>query len=303
MARVRVERALAGFTNPMLSREAIRMTEVPGIAANGLNMPALGFGTFQLEPDTVRHILPEALELGYRHFDTAQIYANEAAVGQVLADSGIRREELFVTTKVWIDQFEPEALMRSVHQSLERLQMDRVDLLLLHWPVFGGRGMNSTLEALLRARAEGLTRKIGISNFNIAQTEQAANFCGEGELATSQIEYHVYLGQERIRRVLGRHNLVLTAYMPLAKARVVNDPVLWDIGSQYGKTAAQVALRWLVEQDRVAAIPATSSAHHARANIEIFNFSLSAEDQARIAGLDKSLRICEPASLAPEWDD
>lgn len=279
------------------------MTEVPGIAANGLNMPALGFGTFQLESDTVRRILPEALELGYRHFDTAQIYGNEEAVGQVLSESGLARSDLFVTTKVWVDQYEPEALMRSVHESLERLRLDHVDLLLLHWPVFGGRGMNPTLEALLRARAEGLTRNIGISNFNIAQTEQAVSYCGEGELATSQIEYHVYLGQERIRRVLGRHNLVLTAYMPLARARVVNHPVLWDIGSQYGKTAAQVALRWLVEQDRVTAIPATSSAHHAKANIEIFNFSLSAEDQERIAGLDKNRRICDPDSLAPEWDD
>jgi diketogulonate reductase-like aldo/keto reductase len=279
------------------------MSEVPGIAANGLNMPALGFGTFQLEPNTVRRILPEALELGYRHFDTAQIYGNEDAVGQALAESGLERSELFVTTKVWVDRYEPESLIRSVHESLERLRLDHVDLLLLHWPVFGGRGMNPTLEALLRARAEGLTRNIGISNFNIAQTEQAVSYCGEGELATSQDEYHVYLGQDRIRRVLGRHNLVLTAYMPLARARVVNDPVLWDIGSQYGKTAAQVALRWLVEQDRVAAIPATSSAHHARANIEIFNFSLSVEDQERIAGLDKGHRICNPASLAPEWDD
>jgi len=279
------------------------MTEVPVIAANGLNMPALGFGTFQLESETVRQILPEALELGYRHFDTAQIYRNEAAVGEVLDSSDVARSDLFVTTKVWIDRYEPEALIRSVHESLEKLRLDHLDLLLLHWPVFGDRGMNPTLEALLRARAEGLTRNIGISNFNIAQTEQAVSYCGEGELATSQIEYHVNLGQERIRRVLGRHNLVLTAYMPLGQARVVNHPVLWEIGSQYGKTAAQVALRWLVEQDRVAAIPSTSSIHHARANIEIFNFGLSVEDQARIAELDKSRRICSPDSLAPEWDD
>jgi 2,5-diketo-D-gluconate reductase B len=279
------------------------MAEVPSLAANELNMPALGFGTFELDAQTVRSILPEALDLGYRHIDTAQIYGNEDAVGQAIAASEVDRDDLFVTTKVWVDRFEPDELLASTRESLDRLRMDRVDLLLLHWPVFGGKGMSPTLEALMRARSEGLTRHIGISNFNIAQTEQAVSFCGEGVLATNQIEYHVYLGQERIRRVLGRHNLVLTAYMPLAKAQTVNDPVLWEIGSQYGKTAAQVALRWLVEQDRVAAIPATSNTHHARANIEIFKFALSDADREKIAALEKSRRICKPQSLSPEWDD
>ncbi|AKS43323.1 aldo/keto reductase [Wenzhouxiangella marina] len=277
--------------------------DVPPIAGNNLDMPALGFGTFELTPDTLRDILPRALELGYRHIDTAQIYGNEAAVGEVLAASGIAREDLFVTTKVWVDRFAPDDLIRSVHESLKRLRLDHVDLLLLHWPVFGQHGMAPSLDALMRTRADGLTRHIGISNFNIDQTEQAVAFCGEGQLATNQVEYHVYLGQERLRRVLARHNLVLTAYMPLAKARTVNDPVLWEIGSRYGKTAAQVALRWLVEQDRVAAIPATSSIHHARANIELFDFALDEDDRARIAGLQKDLRICAPGALSPRWDD
>lgn len=279
------------------------MTDIPVIAANGLNMPALGFGTFELEENTVETILPKALELGYRHIDTAQIYRNEAAVGRAVRASGIPRRELFITTKIWVDNFHPDKLLASVTDSLERLQTDYVDLLLLHWPVFGGRGMNPTLEALMRTRSEGMARHIGISNFNIAQTEQAVAFCGEGQLATNQVEYHVYLGQERLRRVLARHNLVLTAYMPLAKARTVNDPVLWEIGEPYGKSAAQVALRWLVEQDRVAAIPATSNPHHAAANIDIFDFSLSETDQQRIANLRKSRRICKPRDLAPEWDD
>ena len=279
------------------------MSDVPILAGNGLNMPALGFGTFQLEAPTIREILPRALELGYRHIDTAQCYNNEDAIGKVLEQSGLDRDSLFVTTKVWFDRYEPEDLIRSVHESLERLRLAQVDLLLLHWPVFGGRGMNPTLEALLHARAQGLTRHIGISNFNIDQTEQAVNYCGQDMLATNQVEYHVYLGQERLRRVLGRHNLVLTAYMPLARARTINDPVLWEIGSQYGKTSAQVALRWLIEQDRVAAIPATSNVHHARANIDLFKFSLSDEDRRRIAALDKTGRICKPDSLSPEWDD
>ncbi len=277
--------------------------EVPGIAANGLDMPALGFGTWQLTPETIESILPIALESGYRHIDTAQMYRNEAAIGQVLERSGLPRADLFLTTKVWVDRYEPEDLLASVQESLDRLRTDYVDLLLLHWPVFGGRGMNPTLEALLRARSMGLTRHIGISNFNIDQTEQAVAFCGIGTLATSQVEYHAYLGQERLRRVLARHNLVLTAYMPLAQARLVNDPVLWEIGSKYGKTAPQVALRWLIEQDRVAAIPSSANPHHCRANIEIFNFALSLEDQQRIAGLDRGLRLCQPQDLAPHWDD
>ncbi len=279
------------------------MNEVPLLAANDLDMPALGFGTFQLDEETVKAILPEAFEAGYRHVDTAQVYGNESAVGHALATSGLARKDVFLTTKVWIDRYDPEDLLNSVRESLERLQTDYVDLLLLHWPVFGRNGMNPTLESLMRACADGLTRHVGISNFNIDQTQQAVSFCGEGVLATNQVEYHVYLGQQRLRRVLGRHNLVLTAYMPLAKARCVNDPVLWEIGSQYGKTAAQVALRWLTEQDRVAAIPATSNPHHARANIDIFNFSLSDEDRARIGKLDKHHRICAPEDLSPEWDD
>lgn len=279
------------------------MVDVPSLAANGLNMPALGFGTWELDGSQLDEVLPEALDIGYRHIDTAQIYKNEADVGRSLAKSGVPRNELFITTKVWVDRYTPDDLLASVQESLERLQTDYVDLLLLHWPLFEGHGMNPTLEGLMRARADGLTRHIGISNFNIDQTEQAMAFCGPGALATNQVEYHVYLGQERLRRVLARHNLVLTAYMPLAKAGVVNDTVLWEIGAQYDKTAAQVALRWLIEQDRVAAIPATSNVHHARANFEVFDFSLSLNDHQRIAELDKGRRLCAPASLSPEWDD
>lgn len=277
--------------------------DVPSIAANGLDMPALGFGTWQLAPETIAAILPVALEAGYRHIDTAQIYRNEQAIGEVLAGAGVARAELFLTTKVWVDHYEPAALLDSVRESLDRLRTDHVDLLLLHWPVFGGRGMTPTLDALLRVRQAGLARHIGISNFNIEQTDRAVAYCGPGTLVTNQVEYHAYLGQARLRRVLARHNLVLTAYMPLAKAHLVNDPVLWEIGSQYGKTAAQVALRWLIEQDRVAAIPATSNPHHCKANIQIFDFTLSLEDQRRIAALNRGLRLCQPQGLAPEWDD
>jgi len=154
------------------------MADVPTLAANGLNMPVLGFGTWELDDNTLDHVLPAAIETGYRHIDTAQIYGNEAAVGRALVGSGVPREELFVTTKVWVDRYEPDDLLASVRESLDRLQTDYVDLLLLHWPRFEGHGMNPTLEGLMRARAEGLTHHIGISNFNIDQTEQAVAFCG-----------------------------------------------------------------------------------------------------------------------------
>lgn len=279
------------------------MNDIPVIAAGGLNMPALGFGTFELDGDTVLRMMPEVLELGCRHFDTAQIYGNEVEVGQALASGGIDRGDLFVTTKVWVDRYEPKDLVASAAESLERLRLDYVDLLLLHWPVFGDRGMSPALDGLMRARHDGLARQIGVSNFNIAQIEQAVAYCGNGTLATNQVEYHVYLGQTRLRRVLARHGLVLTAYMPLAKGRAVNDPVLEDIGARYGKTAAQVALRWLVEQDKVSAIPATSNPEHARDNLQIFDFSLDAEDRRTIMQLPKNVRVCKPAGLSPKWDD
>jgi 2,5-diketo-D-gluconate reductase B len=183
---------------------------------------------------------------------------------------------LFLTTKVWVDRFEPEDLIASVHESLDRLRTDHVDLLLLHWPVFGGKGMNPTLEALMRATQRGPDPPHRHQQLQYRPDRAGRGFCGEGTLATNQVEYHVYLGQERLRRVManaqpGPDRLHAAGQGP----DCVNDPVLWEIGSQYGKTAAQVALRWLVEQDRVAAIPATSNPHHAKANIEIFNFSLS----------------------------
>lgn len=277
--------------------------QVPRISANGLNLPALGMGTFQLSPETVEAVVPVALEAGYRHIDTAQSYRNEQAVGKAVAESGVDREEVFITTKVWVDRYAPDDLIASVHESLERLRSDYVDLLLLHWPAFGNHGMNATLEALIRARADGLALHIGLSHFNIDQTEQAVAFCGNDMLSTSQVEYHVYLAQERLRCVLAKFNLVMTACTPLARAHLVNDSVLWEIGAQYDKTAPQVALRWLVEQDRVAAIPATANPHHIKANSEIFDFALSADDLQRIAELDRGMRLCQPQGLAPEWDD
>lgn len=279
------------------------MTKAPLIDHPELPMPSIGFGTFELDGDTVLRMVPEVLEIGYRHIDTAQNYRNEAEVGRALEESGLDRSDVFVTTKVWVDRFAPDDLRASVTESLDRLRSDYVDLLLLHWPAFGDAGMGPTLEALVREHDDGRARHIGVSNFTIGQLNQACGIVGDDRIATNQVEFHVYLGQARLRETLQRLDIALTAYMPLAKGRAVDDPVLAEIGRTHGKSAAQVALRWLVEKQGVAAIPATSSPAHARANFEIFDFELDAEEVERIDALPKDRRICTPGSLSPDWDD
>lgn len=282
------------------------MQRAPLIDHPSLPMPVLGFGTFELDGATVRRMVPQVLEMGYRHIDTAQVYDNEQDVGAAVEGSGIARGEVFITTKVWVDRFEPDELRASVSESLDRLRTDYVDLLLLHWPRFDGTGdagMGPTLEALLREREDGRCRNIGVSNFTIAHLEQAAGIVGDGEIATNQVEYHVYLGQDRLREAMRRMGLALTAYMPLAKGRAIDDPVLAEIGRAHGKSAAQVALKWLVAQRGVAAIPATSSEDHARANLDLFDFELTSAEIARIDSLERGERICAPENLQPDWDD
>lgn len=266
-------------------------------------MPALGFGTFRLKGDTVRRMVQTALELGYRHIDTAQVYRNEAEVGRAIEQAPVGREDVFVTTKVWVDRYKPSELRASVEGSLERLRSDYVDLLLLHWPAFGDAGMGPTLEALVRQQQDGRARHIGVSNFTIAHIEQAAGIVGDGVLATNQVEYHVYLGQYNLRETMRRLGLAVTAYMPLAKGNAIDDPVLAEIGQRHGKSAAQVALRWLVQQAGVAAIPATSNVEHAAANLGVFDFELDGDDLDRIEELECGRRICTPARLSPAWDD
>jgi diketogulonate reductase-like aldo/keto reductase len=279
------------------------MRTAPLIDHPFLPMPAIGFGTFELDGDTVLRMVPEALEIGYRHIDTAQIYGNEAEVGRALESAGVDRSEVFVTSKVWVDRFEPGALRDSVAESLERLRTDYVDLMLLHWPDFGPVGMGPTLEALVREQEDGRVRHVGVSNFTIGHLEQACGIVGDNRIATNQVEFHVYLGQHRLREAMHRLNIALTAYMPLAKGEVADDPVLAEIGAAHGKSAAQVALRWLVEKQGVAAIPATSNPEHARANFEVFDFELAADEVERIDGLPKNRRLCTPGSLSPDWDD
>lgn len=271
------------------------------VIAHGAEIPALGFGTFELDNDTARRMVRSALETGYRHIDTAQIYGNERGVGQGLHDSSIPRADIFLTTKVWVDRFSAAELAKSAEQSLQRLNTGYVDLLLLHWPN-PDIPLAETLQAINAVQQNGLARHIGISNFTVALIEQAVDL-SETALVTNQVEYHPLLNQDKVLECLRRHGMSLTAYSPLAQGEVFSNPVLQRIAEAHGKNPGQIALRWLVQQDGVIAIPRTSDEAHARDNFAISDFELSGEQMDAINRLTHtSLRTIDPASLAPDWD-
>lgn len=269
------------------------------IKGNGAEIPILGFGTWELKGDTARKMTAKAIETGYRHIDTAQAYENEAAIGAGIADSGIARDDIFVTTKIWRDKFRGGDLQTSLKDSLDRLKLDHVDLALLHWPV-PEVPIKETMEALNAAREEGLTRNIGLSNFTVDLMKEAVEAC-PGPVANNQIEHHVYLDQSKVIETSRDLGVTVTAYSPLGHGNVFEEPVLKRIGRNHGKNAAQVALRWLVQRD-IIAIPRTGNPDHAQSNFEIFDFALSDPEMKDIAGLAKADgREIDPG-WAPDWD-
>ncbi len=271
------------------------------VHAHGAVIPALGFGTFRLRGETAYDAVRFALDLGYRHIDTAQIYENEAEVGRALTDSGIPREEVFLTTKVWIDRFTADRFGPSVKESLAKLRTEYVDLLLLHWP---NRRvpLAVTVRELERARLRGWTKHIGVSNFPTALVREAMALA-DAPLVTDQVEYHPYLRQDLLLSLLRSAGMCLTAYSPLAQGKVLTDPTLRAIGERYGKSAAQVALRWLIQQESVVAIPKAARREHAAANLDIFDFELTDAEMAAIHALARpDGRVVNPAGLAPAWD-
>lgn len=263
----------------------------------GTRVPALGFGTWRLEGDACRDAVEHALALGYRHIDTAQGYGNEDRVGAALAASGVPRDDIFLVTKVMPSNFRAEAAIRSTKESLAKLRTDYVDLLLLHWPD-PGVPVEETLGALRVLQDEGRVRHLGVSNFppSLAARANAAQ-----RIFANQVEYHPFLHQRRLRAQAEELDLLLTAYSPVAKGAVLRDPVLQGIGAAHGKTPAQVTLRWLLQQDRVAAIPKAASAEHREANLDIFDFALSPEEMTRIHDLEREQRIVDPAG-GPAWE-
>jgi diketogulonate reductase-like aldo/keto reductase len=268
-------------------------------AAIGVTVPALGFGTWLLKGKDARRMTAAALDMGYRHIDTAQIYRNEAEVGEGLRDAGIARNDIFLTTKVWPDNY-ADNFQASVRESLDKLGVDQVDLLLLHWPS-AKVSLAATLEQLQQARQAGYTRHIGISNHPAVLMREAESLLGQGTLLTNQAEYHALLSQETLLKEVRRQQMLFTAYCPLAQGKLLGNDTLKRIGNQYGKHEVQVALRWLLQQDKVIAIPRSSSEVHAKSNLDIFDFSLSEDDMRAIDKLRGTTRVVDP-DFAPDWD-
>jgi 2,5-diketo-D-gluconate reductase B len=269
------------------------------LEANGARIPAIGLGTWELRGRACARLVEQALKLGYRHIDTAQVYENEREVGEGLRASGIRRDEVFVTTKVWTNHFAPHDLERSVKESLAKLRLAEVDLLLLHWPN-PQVPLAETLGALAHVRQLGMARYIGVSNFTVALIDEAVAACPE-PLVCDQVEYHPYLDQTKVREACARHGMAVVAYSPIAKGRIKGDRTLTRIGQTYGKTAAQVCLRWLVQQN-VSAIPRTSRIERLSENIDIFDFELSAEEMSAIFRMGSAKGRLTDFGFAPKWD-
>ncbi len=271
------------------------------ITAHGAAIPALGFGTFRMEAPDVLRMVPAALKLGFRHVDTAQIYRNEAAVGEAIAGSGVARGDIFLTTKVWIDNFAPDRFMASVAESLTKLKTDHVDLLLLHWPN-GSVPLADQIGALNAVREAGKTLHIGVSNYNIALLTQALALSA-APLVTNQVEYHPYLDQRVLMAAMREAGMALTAYYAMADGKVFADPLLADIAARHHRSIAQIVLRWLVQQEGVVALSKTVSEDRARDNAAIFDFALGEAEMAAIHGLAvPDGRVLKPEGLSPVWD-
>jgi 2,5-diketo-D-gluconate reductase B len=269
------------------------------VETNGAHIPAIGLGTWELRGRTCARLVEQALRLGYRHVDTAQVYENEREVGEGLRASGTRRDDVFVTTKVWTTHFAPNDLERSTKESLARLRLSEVDLLLLHWPN-PQVPLQETLGALAHVKKLGMARHIGVSNFTVALIEQAVAACPE-PLVCDQVEYHPYLDQTKVKDACARHGMAVVAYSPVARGRIKNDQTLIRIGQAHGKSAAQVCLRWLVQQN-AAAIPRTSRIERLSENIDIFDFALSGEEMSLISQMGSAKGRLTDFGFAPKWD-
>ena len=269
------------------------------VEANGARIPLVGLGTWELRGSDCARLVTDAIGIGYRHIDTAAIYGNEEAVGEGLRASGIARDELFVTTKVWQSDLAPGDFERATHDSLKRLKLDAVDLLLIHWPN-ASIPLAGTIEALCRMKREGLARHVGVSNFTVALIEEAVPLATE-PLVTNQFECHPYLDQSKVIAATRRHGMAVTAYSPIARGRTSGDKVLTRIGKAHGKTPAQVSLRYLVQQDFVV-IPRSSRVERLRENFDIFDFALSEDEMREIAALARPDGRIVNMGSAPQWD-
>jgi 2,5-diketo-D-gluconate reductase B len=255
----------------------------------GAQMPALGLGTWQLSGAACEKSVRLALDLGYRHIDTAEMYGNEAEIGRAVEASGVSRSSLFITTKIWTNHLRAKDVGPTAEASLRKLKTDYVDLLLIHWPNTTVP-LAETLGAMMKLKEAGKARAIGVSNFSVAQMDEALNR-HKAPIACNQVEYHLLLDQRPILDYAHGHGMAVVAYCPLARGGLTDNPTLAKIGAKHGKTAAQVALRWLVQQPGVAAIPKATREPNLRANLEIFDFALDAGDMAALKKLSGNRRV------------
>ncbi len=264
-------------------------------------VPALGFGTSPLTGGLSSETVIAALKAGYRHIDTARKYGTEPAVGEAMRASGVPRQDIFLTTKVSHENLRAADFARSVDESLAALKVDYVDLLLVHWPN-PAIALTETMPALAKAKRQGLARHIGVANFNIGLLDQAVELCPE-PLVALQAEYHPYLDQSKLMAAVRRHKLVFIAFCPLGRGRLFSDPVLAEIAAKRGRSIAQVALRWLMQQD-VAAIPFSSQPQRIADNFNVFDFAFDDDEMKRIAALKRpDGRVANPAGRVPGgWD-
>jgi len=261
-------------------------------------VPSVGFGTFRLEGKDCEKAVQSALSVGYRHLDTARIYGNEESVGKALNESTVDRKEVFLTSKVWYEDLKAEDIRAQAEASLKALDTDYLDLFLIHWPN-PEIPVEESIEALQKLREDELIREFGVSNFPSKLLGRALE-CGD--VFCNQVEYHPFLSQESVLKVGRDAGVLVTAYSPLAQGEAVGYEELESLGRKYDKSSEQIAIRWLIEQDNVVAIPRSSRAEHIESNFDVFDFSLDEEDRQKIGHLRKDLRKISP-DFAPEWDN
>ena len=267
-----------------------------------MTVPAFGLGTFRLKGQVVIDSVTNAIELGYRAIDTAQIYENEADVGQAIASSGVARDELYITSKIWVSNFTKDKLIPSLEESLKKLRTDHLDLTLIHWPSPKHEvPVAEFMGALLDAKKQGLTKAIGVSNFTIALMKEAIAAVGAENIATNQIELHPYLQNRKVVEFAQSHGIHITSYMTLAYGEVLKDPVIVDIATRHNATPAQVTLAWAMQLG-YSVIPSSTKRANLESNLKAQSLKLTAEDMAQIAQLDRGHRLTNPQSVAPEWD-
>lgn len=267
-----------------------------------MSIPSFGLGTFRLTGQAVIDSVRTALELGYRAIDTAQIYGNEADIGEAIAGARVKRDELYLTTKIWTENYAADKLIPSLKESLHKLRTDRVELTLIHWPSPKGQvPVAEFMGALAEAKAQGLTGEIGVSNFTIALMQEAIAAVGSGQIATNQVELHPYLQNRKVAEFARSQGIHLTSYMTLGYGKVLSDPVIDEIAGRHGATPAQVTLAWAMQLG-YSVIPSSTRRENLESNLRSVDLRLTDADMAAIAALDRNERITSPESLAPAWD-